>query len=155
MLLTGVATAAPSATDAFTRCRDLEPAEVRLACYDAAAGRRPSDTPAGAAAAPVARAPTPSPEAEKAEQLRNFGLTPAQVNPKPQGPEAIHSRIAALSTDRIGHAVVTLENGQTWQISDDASRLAIGQDVTIKKAALGSFLMTTEDRRAYSVRRSR
>jgi hypothetical protein len=155
------AAAAPSTADMLARCRGIEAPGARLACYDAAAGR-PAEAAASTApvtmttpASPPPVAPAPSPEATRAEQLRNFGLSATQIQPQAQGPEAIRARIAGLSADRVGHAVVSLDNGQTWLVADDASRLEIGQDVTIKRAALGSFLMTTGDRRAYSVRRSR
>jgi hypothetical protein len=51
--------------------------------------------------------------------------------------------------------VVTLENGQVWtQIQVDVrARIAVGDTVTIKKAALGSHMLVTASRYATRVRR--
>ena len=151
VLIASAADAGPSAADVLARCRTIDAPGARLACYDEAAGRRAAS--AETVAVPAA---APSPEAERATQTRNFGLTPAQVNPaRPQGPEAISARITAVGGSTSGHASVTLDNGQVWNVADDASRLSAGDAVAIKRAALGSYLMTTADRHSYTVHRSR
>ena len=92
---------------------------------------------------------------ETSRGTNDFGLTPAQVKPAAAVPEAQQATIAGLSGDRIGHALVTLDNGQVWFVTDADARLGIGDKVTINRAALGSFMMITTDRHAYKVRRSR
>jgi hypothetical protein len=147
------AQSAPSGADVLAHCRSIEAPTARLACYDAAAGRQA--TAAGAAAPAASDAAPRDPQAERAAMTRNFGLTPAQVNPtQPQGPEAISARITGIG-GAAGHAIVTLDNGQVWSVTDDATRLSVGDAVTIRRGALGSFLMTTGDRHAYTVHRSR
>ena len=145
--LWGAATyGSPSSVEALERCVAIDAAELRLACYDAVAGRT------DASGTPVHAAPAKDP----ATLERNFGLSAEQLRPvAPQGPDAIHAKIAGLTTDRVGHAIVSLDNGQIWFVSEDASRLAIGAEVTIRKAALGSFMMSTADHHAYTVRRTR
>ncbi len=144
--------ASASTAEALAHCTSIDAPTARLACYDAAAGRTPSPTVA-------IEAPT-APTAAKARPVHSndpqeFGLTPAQRKVEPSGPESIHARVAGIGGDGAGHAVVTLDNGQTWFIGDSDSRLDVGQEVTIKRAALGSFLMTTADRHSYRVRRTR
>ena len=150
------AEAGPAGSEVLARYRAIEAPAARLACYDAAAGR---PSPAGGAAmtsvgdaAPVA---VPDADADRATETRNFGLTPAQISPaKAQGPQAVTGRITGIG-GTAGHVSVTLDNGQVWSVADDASRLSVGDPVTIRHAALGSFLMTTPDRHAYTVHRVR
>jgi hypothetical protein len=49
--------------------------------------------------------------------------------------------------------MVVLDSGQTWTVMDNDGRLAAGDAVTIKRAALGSFLMLTPSNHRYRVRR--
>ncbi len=151
--------AAPAMAETLAHCVGIDAADARLACYDAAAGRpaQPAATARMREAAPAAAAATVAPPtgAARNDDPANFGLTPAQRKTEPVGPSVIQAHIAGLSTDRIGNAIVTLDNGQTWILGDNDSRLEVGQTVTIKRAALGSFLMTTPDRHSYRVRRSR
>lgn len=154
---------ATTAAETLAHCTSIDAPDARLGCYDAAAGRSPqhaaragADTASATPAAPARPAAPATPVAVvHGDDPRDFGLTPAQRVVAPSGPESIRGRIAGLSSDRIGHAVVTLDNGQTWYVSDNDSRLEVGHDVTIKRAALGSYLMTTADRHAYHVRRTR
>jgi hypothetical protein len=50
---------------------------------------------------------------------------------------------------------VHLGNGQTWTLDDGPVLLRAGDTIVIKRAALGSFLMTTPTNRVYRVRRLR
>jgi hypothetical protein len=54
-----------------------------------------------------------------------------------------------------GHSIVTLDGGQLWELDEADPLLATGDSVTIKRAALGSFLMTTGSGRIHRVRRLR
>jgi hypothetical protein len=146
---------ASAASADLARCATIAAPDARLACYDQLAGR-PADAgtpttglmpgkPVSANAAP-ATAPT----------AQEFGLTQAQAHPAPRGPDAIEAHVAGISTAATGHASVTLDNGQSWFVTDEDSLvLTTGDRVTIRRAALGSFLMTTPSKRAYHVRRTR
>jgi hypothetical protein len=46
-----------------------------------------------------------------------------------------------------------LDNGQTWTFVEQEPRLRPGDPVTIKRASLSSFLMTTPSRHSYRVQR--
>lgn len=147
--------AAPSVTDALARCAAIDAPTSRLACYDAAVGRPVGQTPLAEPPAPAAAVAAAKPAPARTGDPHDFGLTPVQRKEAPSGPESIHARIVGLGGDGGGHAVVTLDNGQAWFVADTDPRLDVGQDVTIKRAALGSFLMTTADRHAYRVRRTK
>ena len=171
----------PTAGD-LARCAGIAAPDARLACYDALAGRSapaaaavPTRTPpapapapptAGAAtnatpAAPAAT-PAPTPTASFASDPRNFGLTEAQQHAQaqphapPEGPASVQARVTKLIDNRAGRAYVVLDNGQTWVFVDaaDDARLGPGDPVTIKRGALGSFLMLTPSKHSFHVRRT-
>ena len=54
-----------------------------------------------------------------------------------------------------GHPTVALEGGQLWELDDRDALLANGDAVTIRRAAFGSFLMTTSTGRTLRVHRLR
>jgi hypothetical protein len=155
------AASAPTAAD-LARCAEIAATDARLACYDALAGRTVG--PAVSRAAPPPALPSPSPPtppsapaavsaAAPAAAPENFGFSQTQVHAAPVGPQSIQARIAKLTEDRLGHAYVLLDNGQTWTFTEYDGRLSAGDPVTIKRAALGSFLMLTPSKHSYSVRR--
>jgi hypothetical protein len=141
---------------------------ARLACYDSIFGRPAATAPrvapaaavpeAGAVAVPTAAAPT---AAAAANAETDFGLTEAAKRARqPEEsaerlPESISGTVARVARQPAGEFVVTLENGQVWtQLQVDArARVAVGDTVVIKKAALGSHLLVTANRYATRVRR--
>jgi len=160
------AAAAPSNND-MARCAVIPAPDSRLACYDALAHRpadkpsvaakstpAPAPAPAPAAAAPaVVPAQAPAPAAAIAADPKNFGLTPAQQHTAELGPKSIAAQISIVSSDQVGRTLVVLDNGETWSVMDNDGRLSSGDAVTIKRAALGSFLMMTPSNHSYRVRR--
>jgi CubicO group peptidase (beta-lactamase class C family) len=168
----------PTAGD-LAHCAGIAAPDTRLACYDTLAGRAapaavtaPAPTsvaPPTAAAAinatPTAPAlpPTPAPVSTIASDPQNFGFSEAQQHAQaqphaaPQGPAAIQARIAKMIDNRGGRAYLVLDNGQTWVFVDadaDDARLSPGDPVTIKRASLGSFLLLTQSKHSYHVRRT-
>ena len=88
----------------------------------------------------------------------DFGLTEAAKrarDPQQEMLESITGTVAAVGRRPDGELTVTLENGQVWtQVTvDQRARVAAGDTVTIKKAALGSHLLVTQGRYATRVRR--
>ena len=172
MLLASLAarSATVSAGD-LARCAAIAGPDLRLACYDALAGRPPDHsaptvaTPLVAAPPTVAvahasapPAPAAPPSAAAKDDPANFGLTAAQVHPvAPPGPSAVQAHVAQIiqSATGFGHPIVVLDNGQTWIFTEaaDDSRFGAGDAVTIKRAALGSFMMTTPSHHTYHVHR--
>ena len=68
---------------------------------------------------------------------------------------SLTARVKALSHDATGALLIDLENGQQWlQLSGSSSPLLeVGHEVTITRAALNSFRMTTPSGRALKVKR--
>jgi hypothetical protein len=146
-------------SDAPQRCSGISDDLARLACYDAIFRKSTSTAastavPAAAAAPAAAASAATSPEAD-------FGLTEAAKRArdpeeaKVEMPESITGTVAAVGRRPDGELTVTLENGQVWtQVTvDQRARVAVGDTVTIKKAALGSHLLVTQARYATRVRR--
>jgi hypothetical protein len=138
-------------------CLSIEDDTARLACYDAAYGRGGNDpAPAAAAVTATSTAVTVDPEAE-------FGLSEAQKrvqNPeraRDVPPDSITSGVAAVGQTPSGGLLVTLENGQVWAQAETLTkaRVAAGDEVTIKKATLGSYMMLAPNKVAVRVRRVR
>jgi hypothetical protein len=125
------------------RCRTLADATQRLACFDAAlppikpGTAPPQVTPAVAAAASVA-APAPAAATATAE----FGLQP---KPETQT-QSIQSHLPGEFDGWEPRQKFTLANGQVWLLIEDsrgAYRLR-NPKVTIRRGAIGSFLMDIE-----------
>ena len=101
---------------------------------------------AGKAANSAARTANPDDPA-------NFGLTRQQLKMVPAGPDSIKATVSQMTQDRLSHVLLVLDNGQTWVFTEPDPRVRPGDAVTIKRAALGSFLMKTPSRRSYRVER--
>ncbi len=66
------------------------------------------------------------------------------------------AKVSAVATANDGSALVTLDNGQVWrQISGSQMLLKTGDEVTINRAALGSFQMIVPSGRNGKVKRVR
>ncbi len=141
-------------------CAPIEDPTQRLSCYDRAAGRPAAphaSVPVPAAPAAVAPAPASAAAgtaaAPAAANPRSFGLYTAEHPAPPPAPSTITGTVASLGTSASGRATVTLEGGQLWELADPDPLLAAGDAVTIRRAALGSFEMTTPSKRTHRVRR--
>lgn len=151
LLISGRAAASPAVgVDDLARCAAIRADTERLACYDrlsvSVEAQAQSRTPRGDSA--------PHPKAaQPADNVQNFGLTKQQLHETPQGPEAVTATVKSISSGANGDVYLLLDNGHTWAFADANFLLRAGDAVVIKRAALGSFLMTTPSRRTYHVRR--
>jgi hypothetical protein len=129
------------AASEIARCAALGAADDRLACFDRLA-------------ASVAGAPRESAAPSTAGE-NSFGLPAPPVSAPPEATSAIEAHITEVVDNRAGRASLVLDNGQTWKLlgADDYSRLSAGDAVTIRRGALGSFIMTTPSKRTYHVSR--
>lgn len=181
ILLAATAAAGPS-SDEMARCAVIPAPDSRLACYDALAHRPADKIPSAAAksapapaavaapAAATASVPAAAPAAASAASAaapaqppmspaaiaadpKNFGLTPAQQHTADLGPKSVTAHISIVSSDQLGRTLVVLDSGETWTVMDNDGRLSSGDAVTIKRAALGSFLMMAPSNHSYRVRR--
>lgn len=138
-------------------CASIEDPTQRLSCYDRAAGRpaAPHASVPVPAAPPIPAPATAAPRAAAvpAASPQSFGLYKAE-HPAPPPPAAtITGTVVSLGTSASGRATVTLEGGQLWELADSDPLLAAGDAVTIRRAALGSFELTTPTKRTHRVHR--
>lgn len=144
-------------------CAAITNAQERLACYDKAAartaGKAPTSAPATVAPQPSAPAPSsgsPPPARPAIGTKEAFGLNAVEHPAAPKSPvDAIKGRIARVSYDAYGRETVALEDGPVWQLAGSDALLVSGDSVTIERAALGSFVMTTPSGRQHRVKRLR
>jgi hypothetical protein len=117
----------------------------RLPPAAATAAATPAANAAANAAAPV----------DPAAATRNFGLSAAQLHTADQGPQAIEAHIARIIVDQNQHGIVVLDNGQYWKLLEGEMLMDAGEAVTISRAALGSFMLTSASHHSYHVHRIR
>jgi hypothetical protein len=117
------------------------------------AAARPPAPPAATATAttPTVASPPPPVAAAPAQSAEDkFGyrgnIARATLDQqKDEGSEQLTAKVTAVSTLPHGEMVLTLDNGQVWQQKpgDRAMRIKVGNDVTIKRGVLNSFLLTS------------
>lgn len=147
-MVMGATAAEPSAKS--RSCAAVADPTERLACYDAAS------PPAG-----DARAALVDLEAERIKALRDFGLNKVQMRVRePErmrdvSPDRIEAKVARVSYRGTGERVITLDNGQTWLLTEVTSkgRLQVGDQIVVRTAALGSFMLLTPGRVPLRARR--
>jgi hypothetical protein len=163
---------------ALAHCASMTSADERLACYDSLSRPRSSAAPAApaaskapaastaakagpqAAAAPAATANPAAPAAAagaggapaagaaSAADAKSFGLT-RHPPPAEEGPSQIHAKVTRIDADQWGHVRVSLDNGQAWTFDSFNPMVREGEAVTIKRGAIGSFLLTTAGHNTY------
>lgn len=137
LLLPGAATAGPQQSHP---CASVVEADARLACYDKAF------PPVAGAQSEVADL-----EAQRKQTIEEFGFNRHQLfERKPERqresePDRIEATVEGVLERPSGERVVTLENDQVWLLTEGTSRgrLKSGDEVTIRNAALGSFMLVT------------
>jgi hypothetical protein len=87
------------------------------------------------------------------ERLACYDRTIERLSPEAAAP--VSARITALRHDASGALVIDLDNGQQWRQTSGSSSplLEVGHEVTITRAALNSFRMSTPSGRALKVKR--
>jgi hypothetical protein len=128
------------------------PVTVSPAPPAAASPAPPAPSAASASPAP----PAPTTPAGTAAAAENFGFSSAQLHTEPTGPKSIQAHVASVTADQSMRNFVVLDNGQTWLSTDGEFQLEDGELVTIRRAALGSFMLaSTQSKHSYHVRRVR
>lgn len=132
----------------FVTCSRIQKNSERLACYDRAVAYlgQPAEqqTSAPSAAASFGlQASVPQPPAAAAKDRESDEVS------------SITARVTEVTADREGKKLVTLDNGQTWREVSKSSFVSLkaGDEVTISRAALGSFMMSVPNGRPLRVRR--
>ena len=133
-------------TSSVLMCAALPKDFERLACYDrlatqlrAKAGGKPATTKSAGAGEVFGM--TPAAEAEKK------GAAATEL-------KSITAHVSSWREAATGGVLLQLDNGQTWQ-QVDSSKLIVsaGDTVTISRAALGSFWISTPSHYGARVRR--
>jgi hypothetical protein len=88
------------------------------------------------------------------ERLECYDRTIERLTPELK---PLRARVTALGHDASGALIVDLDNGQQWRQTSGSSSplLEVGHEVTITRAALNSFRMSTPSGRALKVKRVR
>jgi hypothetical protein len=141
VVLPGIAT---SSGESLQGCAAIAADAQRLACFDrlaaqSAAGKAPAAAAVAAPVAPAAAQPPP------------FGLYKSE-HPAPVEQE-ISAKITAFGRRADGKPTIALEGNGLWELEDSDPLMAVGDVVTIKRSALGSFMLTTPTHRTHHVRR--
>jgi len=133
-----LATAAAAQPDPLARCRAIADGAARLACYDAIP-LRATPTPA-AVAPPTARPPAAAAAPATPER---FGLP---SRPPSEAESSITSTVRAGFDGWGPNSLITLDNGQVWQVVDSSSGTTTpaNRRVTVRRGALGSFFIEFE-----------
>jgi hypothetical protein len=136
----------------------------RLSCYDREIARLAQDSGAvaapsataevttAAAAATTAASAAPKPTAAPDEKFGYRGdIARKELDEQAattEGVDRLEATITEVSSRAHGELVVTLDNGQVWvqKAPDSKIRLKAGDQVTIKKASLGSYMLVAAGR---------
>lgn len=161
-LAAAVPVAQASTEQASRSCADIVDDRTRLACYDALwrDAAAPSSDMSITPAPPNSAAAAPQSAAAAVDPMDDFGLSEVAKRARDPGKAgeadpSISSVVTTVRRQPAGELIVTLENGQVWtQIGvDTRARVAVGDTVTIRRAALGSYMLVTANRYATRVRR--
>jgi hypothetical protein len=155
LAVTNGPTASTETMESLRACVNEADDVRRLECYDREMARQAAST-SNAQASNATPAPRPPLTPEE-----RFGLNDDQAHMQehtddPPAIDRLTATISALSHRAQGELVMTLSNGQVWAQKQASSfEVKVGDAVTIKSAALGSFLMSTASGRSTRVTRLR
>ena len=118
-------------------------AEVAPAAAAAAAA-----APAAAATPPTAAAPAAAPDAKFGYRGDIARKELDEQAATTEGVDRLEATITEVSSRAHGELVITLDNGQVWvqKAPDSKMQLKAGDQVTIKKASLGSYMLVAAGR---------
>jgi hypothetical protein len=151
--LAGAPPAPTVSVSELAHCAAIVAVDQRLACYDslAVAKLQPAATPAaakasapGAAVASAAAAPAAA---------GGFGMS-THTAPTEQATQLVAAHVVSASADRQGNVFAVLDNGQTWTYLDASGPPPPGGEVTIRRASLGSYLLTTPAHHTFRAQRA-
>ncbi len=151
-------------TDPIYACAAIAEDSARLACYDDAVGALRTKEEAGLVQTiDVGQIEAIEKEAFGFSMPSLPGLfSRSASSEKKVEREEVGEITVAVKSARIqgvtGKAIVTLDNGQTWEQTDTAkitaASLRKAKEARVRKAALGSFMMTVDGGRSFRVKRT-
>jgi hypothetical protein len=135
-------------------CRKIADSAARLACFDAAAA---------AFDQAEAKGDIVVVDREQARKVRRqaFGFTLPSLSlfergEKPEEIDTAQGKVAAFRQNGAGKWVIRLEDGATWvqvDTNDLGMEPKIGEDVKIRRAALGSYILSLPHQRSFRAHR--
>jgi hypothetical protein len=141
----------------------------RLSCFDRETARLTAPaaaTPGASAAAPAVAVPAPTaapaPAASQVTDEEKFGYRGNLARPEADRRRAqeeeldqMTAKVVEVSARPHGQFVAKLENGQVWEQKtiDRSVRLKVGDEVMIRRASLGSFMLVTASGKSTRVTR--
>ena len=145
-------------------CAKIGDPTARLACYDnniRAAGGNPASVP-GQMAAPSgggAAVQQRVPGGFGADDLAARSPERFEANRPARGPNEVTARVSQIAQREPGMYLVTLEDGAQWRFTEGAGAgyraPRRGDQVEIRRGALGSYLMAFDNQQAVRVERVR
>lgn len=144
----------PEILSRLVACRSVTAPEARLTCYDAAAGALDSAEREGQVVV-VDRAQVSAAR----RQLFGFDLPSISLfdsGPSPEKIESVDTTLTRATLVGDGKWTFVLADGGTWRQIDServSFRNTAGQEVRVRRATLGSYLLTVGGSRAVRVRR--
>lgn len=134
-----------------TRCREIEADGARLACFDAAA----TELAAAGEVAVVSR------QDVEQNQRRLFGFNVSALNPfdssgRSESLQSISGTMTSARNLGRGEWSITLDDGSVWRKTDGLEVLFSASrqyPVTVRRAALGSYMMKVANDPPFRVRR--
>lgn len=146
----------PESFNALMECRNIAAAEARLACFDARSSALASAVQAGDVALADKAQIT-----ETKKELFGFSTQNVKIFQSPDGRdsfEQIEDVIKAADQLNTGQWTLTLPNGAVW-MQIDTALIAVdpkpGMKISIRRAAMGSFMARIGQQPAIRVRRIR
>jgi hypothetical protein len=145
--------------DALLDCRALASAVARVDCYDQLADTQTAainqatqigtvERAAPAVAATETAAAATVEATADASQEAFFGKNETEIRKSAQEAagttevDQMAARVSEVRKSATGKAIITLDNGQVWkQIDSSRLRLSSDDQVTIRRASLGSFML--------------
>lgn len=142
---------AGSLPEPLRTCASIKRSSERLACYDRAVEMLSSGAADGASTF------EPSPEAMFGRVSSDPRAAATATSAEREDLSAVTARVTALKRDGEGMHVIELDNGQTWHQISGSKTLLLGEGdtVTIARAALNSFRLSTPSGRTAKVKRIR
>jgi hypothetical protein len=152
LLLLMVSSSSGAGDGAPPSCASVPDDTARLACYDRMFGG-----PTGATVAEASPAPNKHQDPQFGLSARAIERAARDATNAPAPPTSISDAVTKLQFLRDGKFVATLANGQVWAQAEFESQalVAVGDTVTVKRGALGSYLLVTKDGVATRAKRLR
>jgi hypothetical protein len=91
------------------------------------------------------------------EGLGGFTKDEARNTRHVPGLEVVPATVVKLAVRTNGWWIVTLDNGQVWSQTEHRAeaRVQVGDNVTLRKSRIGTYVLTTVDGRETRIRRER